>query len=315
MCPQWQSNSGYWNIETKRTSKKEVNGLHEYLHIYTIHIYLSSHSHAYLSMYVCMYMLSLGRACGNARNWYGGEHEYNCTNTDEIVMRYKFVWLCLCFGFALCQRKPLKSTTILIRWWHVATTHASSTTTDNDNDSFCSWGGEVKLLSLLEIITSHDLVCKQVPMLPELSVCSPKRIHMYIFIWPLSLKRFLDSNVGKATVLRLLLLLLLSFFPPFKLRQKKHRYAHTYICIYEYIFILHACIHIYMCMLVKCSCLVRCDALAAPNVKTNNKNKEIKLAFQYIGNNNEKQWQRSRSAAQLRLLRRRTGPEPSKNNE
>lgn len=70
-----------------------------------------------------------------------------------------------------------------------------------------------------------------------------------------------------------------------------------------------------MCMLVKCSCLVRCDALAAPNVKTNNKNKEIKLAFQYIGNNNEKQWQRSRSAAQLRLLRRRTGPEPSKNNE
>lgn len=51
-------------------------------------------------------------------------------------------------------------------------------------------------------------------------------------------------------------------------------------------------------MLVKCSCLVRCDALAAPNVKTNNKNKEIKLAFQYIGNNNEKQWQRSPSAAQ-----------------
>lgn len=80
-------------------------------------------------------------------------------------------------------------------------------------------------------------------------------------------------------------------------------------------FILHARIHIYICMLVKCSCLVRCDALAAPNVKTNNKNKEKKLAFQYIGNNNEKQWQRSRSAAQLRLLRRRTGPEPTKNNE
>lgn len=39
-------------------------------------------------------------------------------------------------------------------------------------------------------------------------------------------------------------------------------------------FILHARIHIYICMLVKCSCLVRCDALAAPNVKTNNKNKE-----------------------------------------
>lgn len=249
MCPQWQSNSGYWNIETKRTSKKEVNSLHEYLHIYTIHIYLSSHSHAYLSMYVCMYMLSLGRACGNARNWYGGEHEYNCTNTDEIVMRYKFAWLCLCFGFALFQRKPLKSTTILIRWWHVATTHASSTTTtDNDNDSFCCWGGGVKLLSLLEIITSHDLVCKQVPMLPELSVCSPKRIHMYIFIWPLSLKRFLDSNVGKATVLRLLLLLLLSFFPPFKLRQKKHRYAHTYIYMNIYLYYMHAYIFTCVCL-------------------------------------------------------------------
>lgn len=114
---------------------------------------------------------------------------------------------------------------------------------------FAVGGGGVKLLSLLEIITSHDLVCKQVPMLPELSVCSPKRIHMYIFIWPLSLKRFLDSNDGKATVLRLLLLLLLSFFPPFKLRQKKHRYAHTYIYmnIYIYITCMHTYLHVYAC--------------------------------------------------------------------
>lgn len=48
---------------------------------------------------------------------------------------------------------------------------------------FAVGGGGVKLLSLLEIITSHDLVCKQVPMLPELSVCSPKRIHMYVHIY------------------------------------------------------------------------------------------------------------------------------------
>lgn len=250
MCPQWQSNSGYWNIETKRIWKKAVNSLHEYLHIYTIHIYLSSHSHAYLSMYVCMYMLSLGRACGNARNWYGGEHEYNCTNTDEIVMRYKFVWLCLCFGFALCQRKPLKSTTILIRWWHVATTHASSTTTtDNDNDSFCSWGGGLncyrssKLLQVTTLCVSRCqcyLSCRFVHL--SAYIC------MYIFIWPLSLKRFLDSNVGKATVLRLLLLLLLSFFPPFKLRQKKHRYAHTYIYMNIYLYYMHAYIFTCVCL-------------------------------------------------------------------
>lgn len=113
---------------------------------------------------------------------------------------------------------------------------------------FAVGGGEVKLLSLLEIITSHDLVCKQVPMLPELSVCSPKRIHMYIFICPLSLKRFLDSNVGKATVLRLLLLLLLSFFPPFKLRQKKHRYAHTYIYMNIYLYYMHAYIFTCVCL-------------------------------------------------------------------
>lgn len=110
-------------------------------------------------------------------------------------------------------------------------------------------GRGVKLLSLLEIITSHDLVCKQVPMLPELSVCSPKRIHMYIFIWPLSLKRFLDSNVGKATVLRLLLLLLLSFFS-FQTQTEKTQvctHIHIHICIYIYITCMHTYLHVYAC--------------------------------------------------------------------
>lgn len=255
-----------------------------------------------------MYMLSLGRACGNARNWYGGEHEYNCTNTDEIVMRYKFAWLCLCFGFALCQRKPLKSTTILIRWWHVATTHASSTTTtDNDNDSFWRGGGGLncyrssKLLQVTTLCVSRCqcyLSCRFVHL--SAYIC------MYIFIWPLSLKRFLDSNVGKATVLRLLLLLLLSFFLLSNSdRKNTGMHTHTYIWIYIYITCMHTYLHVYACKMQLPS-EMRCPG--GPQCKNEQQKQRNKTS---ISIHRQQQWeamaaQSQRSAVEITATAHRT---------
>lgn len=221
-------------------------------------------------------------------------------------MRYKFAWLCLCFGFALCQRKPLKSTTILIRWWHVATTHASSTTTtDNDNDSFCSWEGRLncyrssKLLQVTTLCVSRCqcyLSCRFVHL--SAYICTYLFGH---YPW----KGFLTQTSAKRRFCGCCCCYYLFFLLSNSDRKNTGMHTHTYIWIYIYITCIHTYLHVYACKMQLPS-EMRCPG--GPQCKNEQQKQRNKTS---ISIHRQQQWeamaaQSQRSAVEITATAHRT---------